>query len=463
MTSIYHPVWFFSIVLIVTFALCPVAATLSQHKELAKFQLPLMFFALSVPCITAVCMIYGSGNEGLIADFWRRLVLFKMSMPALLFILFLMPCVVLFSTWISLGFGQSAEQFLITKQMSVMRGWAIVGIVIPLLVAPLIEELGWRGYGVDSLGTYFNLFTASILFGVLWAVWHLPTFFVKGYYQNDLWKMGIGYVVNFFVSIFVVALLMNWIYYKTDRSIPALVLFHAVLNFSSMILRTDQFTKCIATALLAIIAVVVVVSDREVFFRKPVFLLQNPLTQNLQSELNRLREKHGFPGATCAYILPDGTFGEIAIGTSNLETKEAMTPRSRMLAASIGKTFVAATVLALASEGKLHLEDSLSLWLGSRDWFPRLPNHETITLKDLLTHSAGLADHVHTDNFLKIGAIGNCAPDDLIACILDKPPLFAAGEGWTYTDTGYILLGLVIEAAAGKSYYAEVQERFLMP
>lgn len=357
MTSLYHPVWFFGVVLIVTFALCPVAATLSHHKELAKFQLPLMFLAISVPCVTALCLIYGSGNESLITDFWRRLVLFKMSMPALLFILFLMPSVILLSTWISLGFGQTTEQFLITKQMSVMRGWAIVGIAIPLLVAPLIEELGWRGYGVDSLGSHFNLFTASVLFGVLWALWHLPPFFVKGYYQNDLWKMGLGYVINFFVSIVVVAFLMNWIYYKTDRSIPALVLFHAVLNFSSMILRTDQFTKCIATALLAIIAVVVIFVDREAFFRKPVF---SPLAQNLQSELNRLREKHGFPRATCAFILPDGRVEEVATGKANPETGEAMTPWSRMLAASIGKTFVATTVLPLASEGKLHLEDPLS-------------------------------------------------------------------------------------------------------
>ena len=144
------------------------------------------------------------------------------------------------ATWISLFFGFSAEQFSVTQDMRVMKGWAILGIAIPLVLAPLIEELGWRGYGVDSLRAYFNLFNTFVLFGFLWAMWHLPTFFIKGYYQNQLWDLGIVYVLNFFVSIFVVAILMNWVFYKTDRSIPALVLFHAVLNFSSMILRTSS-------------------------------------------------------------------------------------------------------------------------------------------------------------------------------------------------------------------------------
>jgi CAAX amino terminal protease family. len=208
-------------------------------------------------------MIYTSSDGALISDFWHRLLLFKMDAPHFLFILLLMPCVICLATWISLFFGCSAEQFSITKEMSVMKGWAILGIVIPLVMAPLIEELGWRGYGVDSLKTYFNLFNTSMLFGFLWAAWHLPAFFVKGYYQNDLWKMGIVYVINFFVSCIVFSFLMNWVYYKTGRSIPAIVLFHAVANFSSMVLRTEQFTKCIATVLLCVITVAVISCDKD--------------------------------------------------------------------------------------------------------------------------------------------------------------------------------------------------------
>lgn len=264
--STYHPGWFYSIIMFAALLLCPVAVYLSNHEHLKRFLLPLMFLGLSVPCITALVMIYTSSDGALISDFWHRLLLFKVNASYLLFILLLMPCVICLATWISLFFGYSTEQFSMTKEMSVMKGWAILGIAIPLILAPLIEELGWRGYGVDSLKAYFNLFNASMLFGFLWAAWHLPAFFVKGYYQNELWKMGIVYVINFFVSCIVFAFLMNWVYYKTGRSIPAIVLFHAIANFSSMVLRTEQFTKCIATVVLCAITVAIIAYDKDFFF-----------------------------------------------------------------------------------------------------------------------------------------------------------------------------------------------------
>lgn len=193
------------------------------------------------------------------------------------------------------------------------------------------------------------------------------------------------------------------------------------------------------------------------------------LNRQLQSELDRLRNQNGFPGVTAAYVLRDGSVGEAASGWADLERKEAMTPKSRMLAASIGKTFVAALVLALAKEGSLHLDDLLSFWLSEYPWYSRLPNQETITLKHLLTHSSGLSDHVYTTRFVEelsrrgVQEGGSFPPASLIACIFDQPPLFKPGEGWAYTDTGYILLGLVIEKATGKSYYEELDWRFLKP
>lgn len=264
--SMYHPAWFYSIVMLIALFLCPVAGYLSKKESLKKFLLLLMFLGLSVPCITALVMIYTSNDAALISDFWHRLLLFKMHTFFFLFILLLMPCVICLAIWISLFFGYGPLQFSMAKELSVMKGWAILGIVIPLVVAPLIEELGWRGYGVDSLKAYFNLFHTSLLFGFLWAAWHLPAFFVKGYYQHQLWKMGVVYVVNFFVSCIVFSFLMNWVYYKTGRSIPALVLFHTVSNFSSMVLRIQEFTKCIVTVVLIGITVAIIACDKVFFF-----------------------------------------------------------------------------------------------------------------------------------------------------------------------------------------------------
>lgn len=193
------------------------------------------------------------------------------------------------------------------------------------------------------------------------------------------------------------------------------------------------------------------------------------LNQSLQHELDRLRQKLGFPGATCACVLSDGTIGEAASGMADTETNAPVTIKSRMLAASIGKTFVGATVIGLARDGLINLDVPLSCWLGKRNWYARLANHEIITLRHLLTHSSGLPDHVYSPKFLqnqffkKIQEGDFFSPESLIECILDQPALFEAGRGWSYTDTGYILLGLVIEAVTGNEYYEVVKQRFLKP
>lgn len=189
----------------------------------------------------------------------------------------------------------------------------------------------------------------------------------------------------------------------------------------------------------------------------------------LQELLDGFRDRYGFPGATAAYIRPDGSVEMAATGFSDLEDEIATTPRSRMLAASIGKSFVGATVLALESDGVLKRSDPVALHLGDRDWFERLPNHATMTVNDLLHHSSGLPDHVYSDDFAaemaaRVAAGGGAVPAEAaIGFVLDAAPLFPAGEGWAYSDTGYLLLGLVIEKAAGRSFYDLVADLFLDP
>lgn len=193
------------------------------------------------------------------------------------------------------------------------------------------------------------------------------------------------------------------------------------------------------------------------------------LNTEFQCTLDSLVNHFGFPGATAAYTLPDGTTEVFASGLSDLESGTKMTQQSRMLAASIGKTFVAATVLSLTFEGVVNLDEPLSQWLGNRPWFPRLPNYDKITIRHLLTHTSGLPDHVYQEGFsaevsIKWREKNNLfTPEELIEFILDLPPLFEAGKGWAYSDTGYILLGLLIEQVTGKYVFDDISERFLIP
>ncbi len=201
----------------------------------------------------------------------------------------------------------------------------------------------------------------------------------------------------------------------------------------------------------------------------PASANSSPLKGLFQAELDSLHDQYRFPGATAAYVLPDGTVEVVSAGLADVEAKIPMIPQARMLAASIGKTFVGATVLALVQEGLLELDDPIAKWLGERPWFSRLPNGDTVTLRQLLTHSSGIGDYVSAQGFQHAfgenwrAPTNSFPPEELIGFVLDQAPLFEAGAGWHYSDTGYLLVGLIIEAVTGNSYYEEVARRFLVP
>lgn len=259
---VYHPFIFYIITIGISLVSIPILIYLIPQKGM-----PVLLVNLFVPFITAMILIYASNNDLLINDFWKRVCLFRINLHYLLIIILLMPSIVITATTLSLPLGYSTNQFSFATEISVIKGWGILGVLLPLLLAPIIEELGWRGYGVDSVRVYLNLFTTSAIFGFLWAVWHLPLFFIKDYYHQHLLSLGTIYVVNFFLSVFITAFLMNWIYYKTDRSIPAAVLFHFMLNLSLVLFKTDPFTKCIVTMLLFVVAIIVIIFDDQFFFQ----------------------------------------------------------------------------------------------------------------------------------------------------------------------------------------------------
>jgi D-alanyl-D-alanine carboxypeptidase len=159
----------------------------------------------------------------------------------------------------------------------------------------------------------------------------------------------------------------------------------------------------------------------------------------------------------------------VASGFADRELGVAMREDSRLLSASIGKSFVAALALWLNLEKTIELDAKISRWLGERGWFARLPNGPEITLRMLLDHGSGIPDHIYEPECAEWRRQRIHQPDvaltpeQMVGFILDKPPLFAAGTQFSYSDTAYILAGMVIEKATGRAYYDLLQERFLTP
>jgi D-alanyl-D-alanine carboxypeptidase len=201
------------------------------------------------------------------------------------------------------------------------------------------------------------------------------------------------------------------------------------------------------------------------------------LAARFQAELDRIHQEaestdESFPGATAAFILQDGRVFGFATGLSDIEENIPMAADMRMPSGSIGKTYTAAVGLSLHVDGVLDLDEKISRWMGEEPWFDRLPNGNDITLRMLLNHSAGLVDHVFdVEEFHEAArtVFGSGDPEaylgprELLEFALDREPLFPAGEAFKYTDTGYILAGMVMEKASGSSYYAELTRRFLEP
>jgi membrane protease YdiL (CAAX protease family) len=259
---VYRPVAFFTLTLSLTWVTWFGAAFLSYQTGTEALQTLLMLLGLCAPLAAAVILMQGQRNRELRREFWDRLLNLRRVKPIYLpVIVLLMPVTVLIATALSLTLGQPASQFNLASQFSFSAGLAPVLLV--LILAPALEELGWRGYGVDSLRSKLGLLPATLLFAGLWAAWHLPLYFVNHYYQNDLWNTNLLFAANFIVSVLPAAIIMNWLYDKNNRSIAACILFHFTLDAASEMFQTQQVTKVIVTLILLAIALVLMVKDPE--------------------------------------------------------------------------------------------------------------------------------------------------------------------------------------------------------
>jgi D-alanyl-D-alanine carboxypeptidase len=170
--------------------------------------------------------------------------------------------------------------------------------------------------------------------------------------------------------------------------------------------------------------------------------------------------KAGAPGAIVFVRTTKGTRSGVA-GYANIKPRTPTRAVDRFRIASITKTFVATLVLELAADGKLGLDDTVERWLPSK-----VPNGSNITLRELLNHTSGLFNYTD-DEGLDRALFDNpsrvWASQELLDLAFSHPPNFSPGTNWSYSNTNYVLLGLVIEAVTGKAVGDVLRERIIEP
>ena len=186
----------------------------------------------------------------------------------------------------------------------------------------------------------------------------------------------------------------------------------------------------------------------------------------LQATLDSIHASGRFPGVTAGVVLNDGTSFGLASGYADTAARIRMTPNDRLLQGSVGKTYVAAVALQLVHEGKMALDERVATYLGTEPWYARLANGRDVIVRQLMNHTSGIVRYEFKPEFtrdLTANPSKVWQPHELIAYLLDTPAPFAPGQGWEYSDSNYILLGMIIERVTGNSYYAEMERRLLRP
>ncbi|MEO7068494.1 MAG: serine hydrolase domain-containing protein [Rhodanobacter sp.] len=162
------------------------------------------------------------------------------------------------------------------------------------------------------------------------------------------------------------------------------------------------------------------------------------------------------PGATLL-ILKDGKpLLSRGYGMANMEDHTAATPTTDYRLASVTKQFIAAAILLLRQDGKLHLHDSV------RTWLPTLPAGDAdVRIENLLDHIGGLTDY---EDLIPANFTGQVSDADVLRWLsADHAHYFAAGQSYRYSNSGYVLLGLIVERASRMSLPAFLKQHIFDP
>jgi len=178
----------------------------------------------------------------------------------------------------------------------------------------------------------------------------------------------------------------------------------------------------------------------------------------LSSRLDGLRTTYGLPGVSAAILFADGSMWRGSTGFADVEAGTPVTRDTQFAIASISKTFLAARILTLIESGDIGLDEPVAGYL------PELGLDRAITVRRLLDHTSGLHDYFYDPDIDEalLADRGRAWTTEEVLAYIGKP-YFKPGRGWHYSNTNYLILGMLAERVAGEPLADQLRREFLEP
>lgn len=235
---------------------------------LALFKIPTISFVSDVkgPAWAIALFMVGGFVPSLLAIFltWKkeglaglrivgqRILQFKLGLRWYVFIFLVVIAGTAGQLTINKLLGNSFNGYLFVAQL---------GSLLPLLIiGPLSEEIGWRGYALERLQTRWNALTSSLMVGLAWGLWHLPLFFMVGTSQHELGIPFIGFLVGMMAN----SILYTWLYNNTKQSLWSAILLHWLYTYAAQVVSSGvtrsplyNWLECLPYVVMAFVVVLI--------------------------------------------------------------------------------------------------------------------------------------------------------------------------------------------------------------
>ena len=194
------------------------------------------------PSLAAFTIVFILGGKSGLKDFLRPFTRWKSNFGYWVIAVFGIAILYLIGLAIHLISGGEAPPFIMIREEVNLIPLYLIFVVLSPLQGPVGEEFGWRGYALPKLQTKYGPIVASLAIGIMWGIWHLPTFYAPmGVLADMVSALGFSFIIPYILGTIANSIFMTWLYNKTRASaLIAGIVWHAAINFWAPVLLSDS-------------------------------------------------------------------------------------------------------------------------------------------------------------------------------------------------------------------------------